>query len=341
MATYKLIQDIEAEDKILGPLTFRQFVFGLIAIFFIYISWFVISKGLAFFSIIFLPPALFFGFFALPLGRDQPTEIWALAKIRYYFKPRKRIWNQSGVKELVTINAPKKVERFVTNGLSPTEVDSRLRALANTIDSRGWAVKNVNVNSYAVPIPMPQSSDRLIDPTTLPQAVPETDIVAADDILDEKSNPIAMQFDSMINQSNQERRQQLYQQLNGSQQHGQPRDNYWFMNNQSQNTPIQMAPAAAKIDPKEEAALVARLKNQSSSHPAPYSNLRTVKPLNKTQSKPAKTPVKSSTPPMTAPADPAILSLADNDDLNVSTLAREAKRAKGEDDQNEVVVPLR
>ena len=33
MATYKLIQDIEAEDHILGPLSLREFIFGLIGAF--------------------------------------------------------------------------------------------------------------------------------------------------------------------------------------------------------------------------------------------------------------------------------------------------------------------
>ncbi|MGH7158305.1 MAG: PrgI family mobile element protein [Candidatus Saccharimonadales bacterium] len=31
MATYKVIQDIEAEDKILGPLTLRQFIYAGVA----------------------------------------------------------------------------------------------------------------------------------------------------------------------------------------------------------------------------------------------------------------------------------------------------------------------
>jgi hypothetical protein len=33
MATYKVIQDIEAEDKLVGPLSLKQFIFALIAIF--------------------------------------------------------------------------------------------------------------------------------------------------------------------------------------------------------------------------------------------------------------------------------------------------------------------
>lgn len=344
MATYKVIQDIEAEDKILGPLTLRQFIFAIISVFFFYLNFIFLTKGGAFLLVIFLPPAIFFGFFALPLGRDQPTEIWALAKLRFLFLPRKRIWNQSGVKELVTITVPKKLERHLTKGFSQVEVNSRLRALATTIDSRGWAVKHVNtLNAYAPPMYVPQSTDRLIDPASLPQVVPETDIVPADDVMDVNHNPIAQQFQTMIDQSTQQNRANVINRLNntalGQPPQAAPANNYWFMNNASQAAPIQMAPAAAVIDPIEEAALVSKLKAQAASHPAPYSNLRTVKPVQPPAPKPAAAAPK---PPMTAPADPAILSLAERDDLNVSTLAREAKRAKGEDDNSkgEVVVPL-
>lgn len=355
MATYTLIQDIEAEDKILGPLTLRQFIFALIATFLFYINFLVLTKGAWFLMVIFLPPALFFGFFAIPFGRDQSTEIWALAKLRYYLKPRKRVWNQSGVKELVTITAPKKVEHVYTNGLSQTEVKSRLTALANTIDSRGWAVKNVNLNAYSIPSPvMAGSSDRLLDPGAMPQAVPETDIVAADDMLDETSNPVARQFDSMITELSQAHRQELIDQLEdrhepqatAAKPEGQPAD-YWFMD-QSGGTRAahsgrgQAPPApVAVVDPAEEAALASELKARSSDRPTPYGHLRTVKtkPGGTAPAKPA--PVKAPAKAVTPQPDPAILSLANNDDFNVSTLAHEAKRARGGDDSDEVVVSLR
>lgn len=348
MATYKVIQDIEAEDKILGPLTLRQFIFALISVFFFYLNFIFLTKGGVFLLIFFLPPALFFGFFALPLGRDQPTEIWALAKLRFLFLPRKRIWNQSGVKELVSITVPKKIEKHLTKGFSQVEVSSRLQALASTIDSRGWAVKHVNtLNAYAPPMYVPQSTDRLIDPASLPQIVPDTDIVPADDLMDVNHNPIAQQFQTMIDQSAMQNRANVMSRMNnttsGQPAGTNPTNNYWFMNNASSATPIQMAPAAAVIDPAEEAALVSSLKAQAASHPAPYSNLRTVKPVQARPPAPAPKPVQSAPPsPVPAPADPAILSLAERDDLNVSTLAREAKRAKGTDDnsQGEVVVPL-
>src|ERR1035437_7327838 len=103
MATYKLIQDIEAEDKILGPLTLRQFIFALVAVFLFYICFILVTKHVLFLLVLFLPPALFCAFFAVPFGQDQPTEVWALAKLRFWFEPRRRLCNQSGVKQLVTI----------------------------------------------------------------------------------------------------------------------------------------------------------------------------------------------------------------------------------------------
>ena len=45
MATYKVLQDIEAEDKLLGPLTLRQFVYGAIAVICLYLSYFLTTKG--------------------------------------------------------------------------------------------------------------------------------------------------------------------------------------------------------------------------------------------------------------------------------------------------------
>ena len=109
MATYKVIQDVEAEDKLVGPLSLRQFIYAGIAALCIYLTVLSTTKHAGFMAIFFVPIALFTGFFAFPWGRDQPTEIWALAKIRFMLKPRKRIWDQTGVKELVTITVPKTV----------------------------------------------------------------------------------------------------------------------------------------------------------------------------------------------------------------------------------------
>lgn len=364
MATYKLIQDIEAEDKLIGPLSLRQFIFALVGSLFFYLSFIVIAKKVAFLAIFLLPPALFCGFFAIPFGKDQSTEVWALAKIRFYLKPRRRIWDQSGAKELVTITVPKKVEKFLTDGLGQDEVQSRLHALANTIDSRGWAVKNVNVNMYSQTNPfMSIGSDRLVDVKDMPQEVPNNDVQASDDILDATSNPIAQQFEQMIQKSELEHKQKIVESMNkqtDAQNGGAnktPAD-YWFMNQPSGAsktvprpgyssqqavlagstgvTPLvgNPAPTAPPTPVIDEVKATKDLKSKHADDDALYSHMRTLTPINE-KPEPAAQPTPQPSP---ASTDPAIISLANNNDLNVATIAREASRTPPHDE--EVVISL-
>lgn len=200
MATYKVLQDIEAEDKLLGPLTLKQFIFAVITLVFVFIA-FVFSNITIFLAIPWLIPIAFFGFMASPIGRDQPNDVWLAARIRFMTMPRKRIWNQSGIIELVTITAPKVIQHQFTNNLSQNEVRSRLGALASTMDSRGWAVKNVNVNLSAPSVvAVDDTNDRLISLSAIPQNTPtiETDVTASDDVLDPMSNMVAQRFDTQL-----------------------------------------------------------------------------------------------------------------------------------------------
>src|SRR3990167_8981616 len=113
MATYKVIQDIEAEDKLLGPLTLKQFIYAIIVVVSGFIA-FKLATVAWYLSLPFLPPMVVFGILAAPLGRAQPTEIWLLAKLRYWLKPRLRTWDQSGQLDMVTITAPKKIEEYLS-----------------------------------------------------------------------------------------------------------------------------------------------------------------------------------------------------------------------------------
>lgn len=374
MATYKVIQDVEAEDKILGPLTLRQFIYAGVAAILLYLCYFTATHGLGIVVAIFLPIALIFAFFAFPWGRDQPTEIWALAKIRFFLKPRKRIWDQSGVKELVTITAPKQLQENTVSHMSQTEVRSRLRALADTIDSRGWAIKNSGLNAYS-PAPLilqqPGSSDRLLDVSTVPQQTTVTsDVQASDDMLDEKANPRAQKVDSMISESARAHRQKLMDELksNDTGRPSQPAPNYWFLNQPAQpvtapngavtfNTQV-VTPgvpaddtAMAATPTVDETELVHELESKKDASPnaSYYGHLRTIQPLSvqrqmaakkaaeEAARKAAAPPPPPPPPPVTPTQQAAILQLANNDDLNVATIAREAKRAEPPD---EVVIKL-
>ncbi len=354
MATYKLIQDIEAEDHILGPLTLRQFIFALIAMLCFYLSFILLAKHLDIFLILFLPVGIFFGFFAIPFGRDQPTEIWALAKIRYFIKPRRRIWNQSGAKELVTITAPKKIERFRQNPLSVVEVESRLKTLANTLDSRGWSVKNVPVGDISQQLinnANVASSDRLINVSSLPKQVPDFIEPVGADILDEKTSLIAQHFNNMIDESNAARRSNLLEEVDTGvvkpkNTEGSNSSNQWFRPHYDDSpSPVSAPVVNPKDESVEDKALSDKIKTRQFYSSNYRGNLRTLNPTpksgtNSTSSNQLNSNVAQPQSPMTDKTDPAILTLANNDDLTVATIAREANRSKGNNSDGEVVIPL-
>lgn len=214
MATYKVLQDIEAEDKLIWNLSLRQFIYAVVAIAFLYVSYLFYIKQAWFLVPFSMPITLFFGFLAYPFGRDQPTEVWALAKLRFFIKPRKRLWNQDGLQELVTITAPKKVEHNFTDGLSQNEVRSRLEALAETLDSRGWAVKNVN--NMVNPSLYQQGADRLIDLAAIPEERSEQEVHDFEDIMDD-SNPNNQNFQSLIQQNASKQREDLIKKAGSTQ----------------------------------------------------------------------------------------------------------------------------
>jgi hypothetical protein len=374
MSTYKVLQDIEAEDKFLGPLTLKQFIYIAIAIASIYISVVGFTKGTWVIGAVFSPVILFCLFLGWPWGKDQPTEIWLLAKVRYFLKPRRRIWDQSGIQELVTITAPKRIERQLTNGLSQTEVKSRLQALANTIDSRGWAIKNVNVNLFSQPsyVLDQNDSDRLIDPTTIPQDVPAYDVTPMDDVLDEKSSPTAQHFNEMITTSTKTHRQEAMDRMQAAKSGVDPgaQPNYWFMSSAPQPTvpgtaafasPSVVAPGAtadptstrqpsANTTTAEEQALLKQIHaHEDDPDPTNY-HLRVVEPVSfgmrskhhrKSNHPHTKSVRKKAQPTSTATPDAAILELANNDDLNVATIARQADKVRNpEPPEDEVVINL-
>jgi hypothetical protein len=311
MATYKLIQDIEAEDHILGPLTLRQFIYGMIAAFFYYVCFILITKHVEVLLVLFLPLALLATFFAFPFKRDQPTEVWALARLQFMLKPRRRIWSQSGVKELVTITAPKKLEHNLTNGLSETEVKSRLQALALTLDTRGWAIKNLEATPEEAQIYTPDS-DRLIGLGTIPSPVPDYNVTPEEDILDDQ-NPQSVHIADIISRTSTANRQDLVSLLNS-------------LDNSSDGQ--------SYTNKTKEKALSEVLKHNISASNLARSNLHTIATHSAAQHKVNSKPKTDQTPPI----DHAKLNFAlNNPGLSIQTLAKEARTTN---DNNEVVINL-
>ena len=344
MATYKVIQDIEADDKFVGPLTLKQFVFAMAGIFFAYLSFFAISRGFAFALIVFVPPMLLFIFLAIPWSKHQPTEIWVIAKLRYLLKPRKRIWDQTGMEELVTITVPKKEEKQLTKDHTQDEVKSRLKALATTIDSRGWAVKDLQQNTSAYqsqPRMNAGSSDRLIDSVMLPKQSSTMDAANLPDAYDGQAQT-GQNFDKMIQQSSELRRDYGLKQMD------QVRSGKPIKNEQDFHiTP----PGNPSVTDLSEAKLNKELKSRKKPDSLSTAHMRRIDPSGakkksdtkkhghkKHKEKPKAHTGQPAENTSDTPNNTAILGYAGNNDLDVATIARQAKKdSEGE----EVVISLR
>lgn len=193
MASYKVPQDVEADDKLLGPFSFKQFIYLIIVAMAIGMGY-LLSQIFIGLAIIPLPIILFFGALALPLRKDQPMEAYLGALISFYFlKPRKRFWVPDGLNELVAITAPKQVEPERTKDISGHEAKARLGYLTDIVESDGWAVRGVGVANQGVSFMN----------TELHQ-----EAESANDMMDNESGT-SQKFDRLIEQRSTEKRNDL------------------------------------------------------------------------------------------------------------------------------------
>jgi hypothetical protein len=377
MAQYKILQDIEAEDKLVGPLTLRQFIYAIVVAVSLFIG-FRFLFAAPWLLAIMTPHIVLFSILAAPFGHDQAGEVWLLAKIQFMVKPRKRIWDQSGLKQVVEIRAPRTVEKQLTKSHTQAEVKSHLKALAETIDSRGWAVKNsasYPYQNYATDHSL--WSDRLVEVQAIPNQVAQYDI--EDDMFDQANNQTAQKFSSMLNKSSEEHKQKVIQMMHQPQEVqaapetqappaqappiSAPNDN-WFLSPTQDNS----GAADATSQPAEISGIRAPMQTndqtqgqpaQDQSQQAQPTNDQPVDDTNNYQQQSQANPIDysqqivqnaqvddqqadqttdKSTRNITPDTD--ILNLAHNDDLDVATIARQADKAHHKNSSDEIVISL-
>jgi hypothetical protein len=137
---YKVPQNVDIPDKVIGGLTLRQFMFLMVAGGIILMLKYVFIGPLNF---LFLPSAIVIGGFGISLAfvkiNDRPLEIFILSMGKTFFTPARRVW-QKEVDE-----GPKKPEQKIVpakviprkEGLG--EIKSNLERLASIVDSGGVA----------------------------------------------------------------------------------------------------------------------------------------------------------------------------------------------------------
>lgn len=194
MATYKVPQDVEADDKLIGPFSFRQFIY-LIAVVLAGVAAWGLAQIFIGLVIIPLPIIIFFGALALPLRKDQPMEVYMAAMVSFYLKPRKRMWDPEGIENVIEITAPKTFEGIRTRNLSQGEAQQRLSYLADIVDSGGWAIRGTN----AAPN-MSINNDIFLEAQS------------AVDVLDSNTS-IAQSFDQMISQTSNRAKEEAVERM--------------------------------------------------------------------------------------------------------------------------------
>ena len=305
MASYKVPQDVEADDKLIGPFSFRQFIYLIVVAVAVGVGWalFQVIPPLA---VIPLPIVLFFGALALPLRKDQPMEIYMAAILSFYLKPRKRTWDPDGIDTLVQIAAPRTVEPQRVKDVSTSEAVQRLRYLSDLSDTRGWSVRGVHD-----PVGNSMNADVF------------NEAQQAQDILDE-NNSVTQNLNYMISQSDQRRHQEVISRFQTAA--TAPNDPYTQL---SQPTPATSPPQFNPYPVSINQTVIQPLSQQPQIQNNPPETGMLQTPSQATS---------------TSTISPDIMKLASNADLSIETIAREAHRITEKEaslDNDEVIISLR
>ena len=202
MATHKVPQDVETDDKLIGFLSLKQFIFVIAGLGFGYLMFFFATKVQLLTGIIWFPPTAVCLVLGLYQRHDQPVEVYLASALRFYFKPRKRIWDQEGFEERVIITAPPKIERNYTKNFTGDEAVHRLGNLSRLMDSRGWASKLATDWQNPALATAAASDDRLVNPSDIDaaQGFNVDAYTQPVDMMDELNSPVARTTTARVNE---------------------------------------------------------------------------------------------------------------------------------------------
>lgn len=307
MAQYKVPQDVEADDKLLGPFSFRQFVYLLIAAGCIAIA---VALFQVFPVLVIIPalPALFFIVLALPLKKDQPMETYLAAIVSYYLKPHTRRWVPGQRESTINITAPKVVDDNRTRNITGEEATHRLSFLANIVDTEGQAIKGM-------------SGSGPVNDEIVAEANATTDMFETNHF-DSLENTIAKDENERHEEVMREMREAIAK---------------------TEQITIENATIQKRSDKEDEsdarmAETVARFNNRGPN----FDSDTVVKPVaveGRSVEKSDRAGQKSNEKMATTSPKPSIIELANNTDFSVATIAKEANRLNGKD-EGEVFISL-
>jgi len=139
---YKVPQKIDLEDKIIGPLTLKQFIYLLAGGMLDYLVFTATDSSLWGWFLIFVISLLALAF-AFVQVEEQPFSYLAANFLSYILRPKIRLWDKRSTIKTTIQFKNKKKEEPLPLAKKPAEVKSSLETLAQVIDTHGWGAKGV------------------------------------------------------------------------------------------------------------------------------------------------------------------------------------------------------
>lgn len=145
---FKIPQNVQREDTIVGPITFKQLAILLIGGGFTYAIYILLARG--YLWTVWAPPVVFFGLLTLAVAflkiQDMTFLQAALYFVEYVFKPRMRFWRQGDAEIRLSVLKPlphevKQAEKAEAE-LSDLDKRKKLMKLSKSVDR----LNNVNSN---------------------------------------------------------------------------------------------------------------------------------------------------------------------------------------------------
>ena len=203
MSQYKVPQDVEAEDHILGPLTLKQFIYAIVAVAWAGMFFFILKKVIILYVIVVLPISLLFLLLAFYKRDGQNFEQLLIALVGFFANSRKRIWRKEEVVESFHVEAAKPKEELSQR--SSADVRAELTRLGEMADARG-------INHPQAPVVMPASMMTGELNSTIVPAAPIIEEPATD-LYDISTSPLASNLNALIEQAAADVRKEAMDQM--------------------------------------------------------------------------------------------------------------------------------
>ena len=129
MQQFQVPQYINIEDRIIGPLTLKQFLYLLGGGAIILIAWFFLNAF--FFILVSVPVAILFGSLAFLKVGGLPFPTVLINGINFYLKPRLYIWKRVPTKKTAAVKPEETGEVLIK---TPSLTESRLSDLSWSLD---------------------------------------------------------------------------------------------------------------------------------------------------------------------------------------------------------------